>query len=282
MQADEGGMLTMDDSRMSVGGSLLTMDDSRMSAGGACALMPEELAEWRVVGDSNSSLPSGEHLVASSHDVSRDVPSLAAESRGRLFGDHSASLSASRMPPLERSRVADTEVDLFDRELPSNAAAATTDGQTKPYEVVVPAQWLQPESSSDSSTDGVDASPASLVHSPCLLPASALKKAQPGKSAPKPKGGGAAGAGGKGAKQVAKAAKGGQDGDGDGEGKLSGMWTSEENNIFFGALGAQGRSFPQIHVKLQNTKTREQVRCYYYRVIKKINQVSLASSRSAF
>lgn len=59
MQADEGGMLTMDDSRMSVGGSLLTMDDSRMSAGGACALMPEELAEWRVVGDSNSSLPSG-------------------------------------------------------------------------------------------------------------------------------------------------------------------------------------------------------------------------------
>jgi hypothetical protein len=54
--------------------------------------------------------------------------------------------------------------------------------------------------------------------------------------------------------------------------KLSGMWTAEENNIVFNALAEHKRTFPKIHDRLQHTKTREQVRCYYYRVIKKINQ----------
>ncbi|KAJ1492632.1 hypothetical protein T484DRAFT_1770592 [Baffinella frigidus] len=72
--------------------------------------------------------------------------------------------------------------------------------------------------------------------------------------------------------ETEKASRASPDGE-TGEKKPSGTWTAEENRIFFDALRTHGRSFDRILDEMGATKTREQVRCYYYRVIKKINQI---------
>jgi len=254
-------LITTEDSRLSMLNGMEALEHSRMSA--CASLMPEELAEWR--GGGNSSC--GE-LLSSSREVSLDVPSLPAASRSRLMmADHGQSGSGSRLPPLDVSRGA-ADVDCDRAEGAGLAAAAPEPAQPCHGEPALQAQWMQAECS-DSSSDAVaDAGAADFAaaQGPC-------QSGKGKKGTAKGKGGSSAGgAGGKGGRDGAKGAKGAQAGS-DGDGKLSGMWTAEENNIFFDGLAAHGRTFPKIHDLLQKTKTKEQVRCYYYRVIKKINQV---------
>ena len=53
------------------------------------------------------------------------------------------------------------------------------------------------------------------------------------------------------------------------------IYTGEENSIYFNALKEHGKSFQKIHqqTRLQETKTCEQIRHYYYHVINRIDQV---------
>jgi hypothetical protein len=254
MQTESGPLLTMEDSRMSVfSGAIALCEDSRLST---CApLMPEELAEWRGVNNSSSSLSD---LIPSSRDASRDASRITIGSRGPLFpgGD---SCSASRL-------CADQALSCtpFEVEMPPEDKAR----ENPP---TVQAQWMHADSS-NSSADGACAS-ASREGSVVGPPPPAATKGAP-KSRPSSSG---AAKGGKERSKAAKTANTGPDGDGEGE-KMSGMWTGEENRTFFDALSRHGRSFPKIHSQLQSTKTKEQVRCYYYRVIKKINQVGLCSA----
>ena len=152
-------------------------------------------------------------------------------------------------------------------------------------------QWMQIEPSGSSSSDAADAGAptntdagASYYDAVQGTSTSKCTKMPGGKGAAKRKGGCSAdGVGAKSGKEGTKGAKGAQ-ARVHGDGKLSGMWTADENNVFFAALAAHGRSFPKIHEPLQRTKTKKPllVRCYYYRVIKKINQVlprPLLSSR---
>jgi len=265
MQAEGSSMLTMDDSRMSVCAATHPFgDDSRM------ALMPEELADWRGADKSRASHVSGGELLLSSRDVSLDVPTsiAAAESRGRLFVDHSLdSRNVLRLPAV----LSEGDFDKTRLQQPGSAA----EDRSGHYEAAVHLHWHA--DSSDSSEDAVPGAGASRreAQAPIAKQTPAIKCG--------PKGKASGGAGSKGVKEVGKGAKAAHAGaDGDGEGKLSGTWTSEEINIFFNALSTHGRSFPKIHNGLQNTKTRDQVRCYYYRVVKKINQVSLDSSMLPF
>ena len=265
-------LLTMDDSRMSVGAPLLTMEDSRMSSG--CGLIPEELAEWRGGGHSSCSMPSGGELVASSCDLSRDIPSGAAV---QLHNNHCEGHCATRLPPARAGM--DFAQNLSSRDIDTTAEQAKQfdnnpgqGGAAQSVKAMAQVQWVQ--DSTESSSDGVADESATLARAgvPAGSASVVPKKLQVAKGVPKTRGSGSAG--GKGGKEASKGVKGAQiDGDGEGEGKLSGMWTAEENNIFFNALAEHKRTFPKIHDRLQHTKTREQVRCYYYRVIKKINQV---------
>ena len=240
-----------DDSRLSMSnftvGAGIGAEDSR------CApLTPEELAEWRCAGD--SSLHSGGELLSSSRDVSLGVPSLAAhveQSRGRLFDQTSTCASTGGA------------IGHFE---PGGASSEEANTETAGKPAVWYAQWMQPHSS-DSSADGAVDAASRGGQEPFACKA---------KKAPAPKGTTKGKVGSSGGKEGGKGGKAAHTGiDGDGEGKLSGMWTGEENSIFFDALREHGRSFPNIHQRLQATKTREQVRCYYYRVIKKINQVRI-------
>ena len=214
-------MLTMDDSRMSVGAPLLTMEDSRMSSG--CGLIPEELAEWRGGGDSSCSMPSGGELVASSCDLSRDIPRGAAV---QLHNNHCEGRCASRLPParagmdfaqtLSSRGIATAEQADQSDNLPGQGVAAQS------VKAMAQVQWVQ--DSTDSSSDGVPDESATLARARVSTGSATAvaKKLQVAKGVPKARGSGSAG--GKGGKEASKGVKGAQiDGDGEGEDKLSGM-----------------------------------------------------------
>ena len=269
MQVEGGALLTTDDSRMSVfAGTTPFGEDSRMSIG--APLLPDELAEWRGGGNSLSSASLGE-LIPCSRDASRDISRLVAGSRGPFLagGD-------SRGGPHPTPLAGESSLDQF---LSGNSRGAVTPAvdraQDKRYGAVQ-TQWVQPEFSSSSGTDGGASAGASREGT---LIGPALPVAPTAKEAPKAKASGSSGKGGKERNKFSKSAS--TDGEGEGE-KMSGMWTGEENRIFFDALSTHGRSFPKIHNQLQSTKSKEQVRCYYYRVIKKINQVGVARACSLF
>lgn len=263
-------------SRMSMLSGMDAFEHSRMSSAGA-PLNPEEIAEWRGAGNSSC----GE-MLSSSREVSLDVPGFHSASQNGFLADHGHSRSGLRLTTLDASRGADDRGE----GLVGDALDVEPPLHSKPP---LKAQWMQNETSSSSSSDAADAGAPIIADAgaPCYdavqgNSASRCKKPNGGKGAAKGKGSCSAGVvGAKGGKEGAKGAKGAQAGV-DGDGKLSGMWTADENNIFFAALAAHGRTFPKIHDPLQRTKTKEQVRCYYYRVIKKINQVlptRLLSSR---
>ena len=264
MDPSDGGMqsvlMTMEDSRLSVfNGTNPFGDDSRM--GRCSSQLPEELSEWRSGGDSNASLLSGE-LLSSSRGVSLDglsldLQSLAPVSRGCLL--------APNGPSSQYSKKSVDDAGLGEQALPQATSASNFDGG-RPDGPSALVQWLQAESS-NSSADGA----VSTLAGPCAVTGLNAYAATMGRGGSKGKGAG--GIGKKGGKESVKGVKAGAEGDSGG--KLSGMWTAEENQVFFDALATHGRTFPTIHALLQVTKTREQVRCYYYRIIKKINQVLL-------
>ena len=296
MQEGDAGtqpaMLTSEVSRMSMLSGMDAFEHSRMSSAGA-PLNPEEIAEWRGAGNSSC----GE-ILSSSREVSLDVPGFHIASQSGFLAGHGHSRCGLHLPPLDASRDAadrgegpvtsrraspgdaTTQLSNITGELLFTRSCAIDVETPSHSEPPLQAQWMQIETSSSSSSDAADAGAPTNTDAgaPCYdavqgTSASKCKKPPGGKGAAKGKGGCiAGGVGAKSGKEGAKGAKGAQAGV-DGDGKLSGMWTADENNIFFAALAAHGRTFPKIHDPLQRTKTKEQVRCYYYRVIKKINQV---------
>jgi hypothetical protein len=281
MQAESRALLTMEDSQMSVfaGTNPFVAEDSRMS--GCAPLMPEELVEWRGGGNSSASLPPGSELMSSARDVSLDGSCLAGgvSRGGRLFGEHSSFGNDSRLPALSAG-----DEMLFDAR--GGVSLAAADNHASHSAHAMHAQWMQAENSNSSADGGVqpcthsgESNGTQVVAGLDSAKSSKTKKTYAAKSAAKSKVGSVSGS--KSVKDGGKNAKCVQVGmEGDGEGKLSGMWTGEENRVFFDALNQYGRSFPKIHEGLRTTKTREQVRCYYYRVIKKINQVQVPRDRS--
>jgi len=267
MQVEGGALLTMDDSRMSVfAGTTPFGEDSRMSVG--APLLPDELVEWRGGGNSLSSASLGE-LIPCSRDASRDISRLVAGSRGPFLsgGD-------SRSGPPPTALAGESTVEHLHSGNSRGVFGPEVDQARDERSGAVQAQWMQPEFSSSSSTDGGASAGASREGT---LIGPALPVPPTAKGAPKTKAGGSSGKGGKERSKNSKSAS--TDGEGEGE-KMSGMWTGEENRIFFDALSTHGRSFPKIHNQLQSTKSKEQVRCYYYRVIKKINQVGIVRACS--
>lgn len=72
-----------------------------------------------------------------------------------------------------------------------------------------------------------------------------------------------------------KAAQVGTDSEEEDKNGKDSIYTGEENSIFFNALREHGKSFHKIHqqTRLQATKTCEQIRHYYYRIINQFDQV---------